>query len=69
MRIDKAIKYFQRDSFKRFRDTKRIILKDLQTKESWESIHGCTWGFIRKINLRFPKGFARNELIVIAKKI
>jgi len=68
-RVAKAIKYLgQLKSHKRFLEVKDVIIRDL-TRQDSNSIHGCTFGFILRLQKRFSNGFTRDELCFIIEKL
>jgi len=69
-RVAKAVKYIRRlkgnERF-RFLKAKDVIVRDL--RQDSNSIHGCTFGFILRLQKRFSNGFTRNELYTIIKAL
>ena len=71
-RVEKAIKYFRKVKNTRYiRERKDVVIKGLQRAQKTHNgiVNGTTFGFILKLQKRFPKSFTIDELLLIAQKI
>jgi len=71
-RVEKAIKYLRKaKSAQYIRERKDAVIKSLERARRTQSriINAAAFGFILKLQKRFPKSFTMEELLFIAQKI